>query len=215
MDQLSATFNGLSVSGPVAPVGQAKPDFIGGFNLAGASASTPTLSLSSGPSTMPVPYFPPPEQQSLTMQMALNPNCLTRPGYDEPITSPSPPHTPKKPSRRYSSASSPAASVTTGLVPLSSPVRLTTNSSASTPSMPSSKHNQVQCAGITKAGKRCTRQVKMSFAGDNGENDEENIPRFCYQHTDEILSPTGYYAKKTGNWVSFEGNKFPGDSVLL
>ena len=164
---------------------------------------------------MPVPYFPPPEQQSLTMQMALNPNCLTRPGYDEPITSPSPPRTPKKPSRRYSSVSSPAASVTTGLVPLSSPVCLTTNSSASTPSTPSSKHNQAQCAGITKAGKRCTRQVKMSFAGDNGENDEENIPRFCYQHTDEILSPTGYYAKKTGNWVSFEGNKFPGDSVLL
>jgi len=55
----------------------------------------------------------------------------------------------------------------------------------------------------------------MSFAGDNGNDDEECIPRFCYQHTDEVLSPTGYYAKKTGNWVSFEGTQFPNNPVFL
>jgi len=207
--QLSAIFDGLSVSGPTTPAaGRVKTDFIGGFNL--ASASTPTLNSSSGPQTMPVPHLPPQGKQSLTMQMALNPNYLTRPGYDEPVTSPLPPRTPKKPPRRYSSSSCPAVSATINSV--SSP---TNNHSASTPSTPSSKHNQVQCAGITKAGKRCTRQVKMSFAGDNGNSDEESVPRFCYQHTDEVLSPTGYYAKKTGNWVSFEGNKFPSNPVFL
>ena len=32
------------------------------------------------------------------------------------------------------------------------------------------------------------------------------LPRFCFQHTKEIMSPSGYYSRKNGEWVKFEGN---------
>ena len=35
------------------------------------------------------------------------------------------------------------------------------------------------------------------------------LPRFCFQHAKEILGPSGYYARKNGEWVNFEGNHLP------
>jgi hypothetical protein len=32
------------------------------------------------------------------------------------------------------------------------------------------------------------------------------LPRFCFQHTKEIMGPSGYYLRKNGEWVNFAGN---------
>jgi hypothetical protein len=36
------------------------------------------------------------------------------------------------------------------------------------------------------------------------DDDEGSIPQFCFQHTKELLGPSGYYARKNGEWVKFE-----------
>lgn len=161
---------------------------------------------------MPVPFVPYPGQQSLTMQFAL------RPDSSDFVSIPLPPFKPQRLSGQHSSPSSPVfgPSTPTNLSPSTSPTRpsrLSTPtklanasiSSASRISTPSGKTGQTQCAGITKAGKRCTRQVKTDLAGDDAEDEEENVPRFCYQHTTEILVPSGYYSRKNGTWVPFKG----------
>ncbi|CCA66896.1 hypothetical protein PIIN_00735 [Serendipita indica DSM 11827] len=66
----------------------------------------------------------------------------------------------------------------------------------------------IQCAGITKAGKRCTRKVKAAppFSSnlDPLESDE-GVERFCFQHTKEILSQTGFFpSKPLSAMVSFD-----------
>ncbi|KAF9448341.1 hypothetical protein P691DRAFT_800908 [Macrolepiota fuliginosa MF-IS2] len=201
-NHLTAAFNGLSISNPSTPVAaQSGPGFIGGFHVAAAS-SAPALNSPSLP-TMPVP------DTSLTMQYAMQ-----RPDYTEFVDIPLPPFTPQKPPQPYSSVSpvpnmstgSPPATNPTGPSLSATPIRPTTsgNGSVSQPSTPSGKSGQVQCAGITKAGKQCTRQVKTDLAGDDAEDGEENILRFCHQHATEVLAPSGYYARKTGKWVIFE-----------
>ncbi|KAJ3572500.1 hypothetical protein NP233_g3053 [Leucocoprinus birnbaumii] len=218
VNQLSAALNGLSISNPTTPAaGQAQPNFIGGFNLPGASTSTPALTSTAKPPMMPVPQMHAPGKQSLAMQMALDPSFSTSPNYSEFVDMPLPPSTPKKSSRPHSSVSSPGLGAAADLSPPVSPTRLnipltpsrprrSSRSSASTSPPPTpGKNGQVQCAGITKAGKRCTRQVKVGHAINDSEDDEDNkVPRFCFQHTDEVLSPTGYYSRKTGHWVEFE-----------
>jgi hypothetical protein len=56
----------------------------------------------------------------------------------------------------------------------------------------------VQCAGFTKAGKQCTRQVKVGTGA-------EDMVKYCHQHMKEVLSNTGFYSRKTGAWVEFKG----------
>lgn len=221
-NDLATAFSGLSISNPSTPAApQHDAGFIGGFNLAGASSSAPALSASPGPPTMPVPHIPSPGQHSLTMQFAMQPD------YNDFVSIPLPPFIPQKPPRPQSSTS-PLPNTAAGLPPPTTPTTpasptisarpshsltpikhtLSGNGSTSTPSTlstPSGKTGQVQCAGITKAGKRCTRQVKVDRVGDDSEDEEENVPRFCYQHTAEVLVPSGYYARKNGIWVQFEG----------
>lgn len=69
------------------------------------------------------------------------------------------------------------------------------------------KPGQEQCSGVTKAGKRCTRMVRARQANDSEDSDSA-IPRFCYQHSKELMAPSGYYARKNGVWVKFEGDSF-------
>jgi len=50
--------------------------------------------------------------------------------------------------------------------------------------------------------------VKMTpalsaFGSDDG--DSPSISRFCHQHTKDVLSNVGFYGRKTGEWVKFEG----------
>lgn len=42
-------------------------------------------------------------------------------------------------------------------------------------------------------------------AFDSDDGDSSSIPRFCHQHRKELMGPTGYYARKNGEWVDFEG----------
>ncbi|KAF8163191.1 hypothetical protein B0H34DRAFT_650015 [Crassisporium funariophilum] len=74
---------------------------------------------------------------------------------------------------------------------------------------PSETPDPEQCAGVTKAGKRCTRKVKtgpalLSPDIDDAPGQSTSLPRFCHQHTKELLGPSGYYARKNGEWVTFE-----------
>ncbi|KAG8946455.1 hypothetical protein FRC04_011631 [Tulasnella sp. 424] len=58
-----------------------------------------------------------------------------------------------------------------------------------------------QCAGVTKKGVRCTRKVKtppaLGFI-----NPEDEVPRYCHQHSKELLGVSGFYSPK--GWVDFE-----------
>ncbi|KZO92340.1 hypothetical protein CALVIDRAFT_454855, partial [Calocera viscosa TUFC12733] len=65
----------------------------------------------------------------------------------------------------------------------------------------------VQCAGITKAGLPCSRQVKALSAFAFLAPDEP-VERFCHQHARELLEPSGFYTRPRGQqaaaeWVSF------------
>lgn len=151
---------------------------------------------------MPVPFSNQP--QSLTMQMALRP-----PGDDLQLLRPQSHPGPASPTSISSSSSStpPKQSKKKPISSPSTPVKGSKGDSPSAP--PTPKAGQEQCAGVTKAGKRCTRMVKTkaalsAFDSDEGES-SSSIPRFCYQHKKELMGPTGYYARKNGEWVPFEG----------
>ncbi|KAG9083882.1 hypothetical protein FS749_005668 [Ceratobasidium sp. UAMH 11750] len=61
-----------------------------------------------------------------------------------------------------------------------------------------------QCSAITKAGKRCTRQVKSGPAL-LYQSPGVLLDRFCFQHTKDVLQPTGFYSHaKDNTWVTFE-----------
>jgi len=62
----------------------------------------------------------------------------------------------------------------------------------------SKKGSDDQCSGVTKAGQRCTRMVKIE------DDDDESEERFCHQHSKELLGPSGFYARKNGEWVKFD-----------
>ena len=92
----------------------------------------------------------------------------------------------------------------------SKPPRPIRKRSASTPPTPTDQNDQFRCAGVTKAGKRCVRIVKTGaplaqVIGDNQDQDSPALPRFCHQHQKEVLEPSGYYSKKNGEFVNFDG----------
>ncbi|KAF5324933.1 hypothetical protein D9611_004587 [Ephemerocybe angulata] len=238
---LIQSFNALNVASPPPRPPMNDPGFIGGFHPSYVTEESgpprPTRpNYSAPPSTMPMPFGTyPPDQQSLTMQMALDPSVNMPP---RPTSNPSKP-TASKPSSStpYLSQPSkpangrPAALVSGSSTPSSppakppvtptkprpskgtagqTPTRISSpEPSTSAPSTPSGKAGQVQCSGTTKAGKQCTRFVKAAPALDQVTDEdygELNPPleRFCFQHTKELLSPSGCYARKNGEWVEFE-----------
>jgi hypothetical protein len=174
------------------------PVFIGGFNLAEIpSDSKMDLPLGSQTIATQVP------EQSLTMKYALQPDD------DQSVAAPSPPVTPQKPLRRRAQSRPNAIAGSPSSAKISShsvtPVKLalSTGSSPDRTSSPSHRTDVVQCSGITKAQKLCTRMVKINYPL-GGTSDK--IERFCYQHTKEILKPTGYYPCQNSNWVDFHRN---------
>lgn len=153
-----------------------------------------------------LPKMPSPTTESLTMTYARSappdvspyPPPQGIPVSDTNLIPPNPaPHF-------YSSA--PSSGHTS---PAPKPSRLRASSMPPSPATSSSSDNgnTVQCAGTTKAGKRCARQVKspplVSFYA---APSSEPIERFCFQHEKEVLEPTGFYSHKAGGgWVKFEG----------
>ncbi|KAJ3881937.1 hypothetical protein F5051DRAFT_458533 [Lentinula edodes] len=68
------------------------------------------------------------------------------------------------------------------------------------PSRATGVSGQIQCSGVTKAGKRCTRLVKggpalVNVWGTNSPTSGD-VERFCHQHAKELLGPSGFYARK-------------------
>lgn len=81
--------------------------------------------------------------------------------------------------------------------------------SSEPPSPPDEKKDQseVQCSGQTKAGKRCTRLVKVGPPLAIVHPDAEDVERFCFQHVKDVFSQSGFYLKqKEGSeFIKFEG----------
>lgn len=64
--------------------------------------------------------------------------------------------------------------------------------------------SEVQCSGQTKAGKRCTRLVKVGPPLVIIHPDADDVERFCFQHVKDVFSQSGFYLK--GNdFIKFEG----------
>lgn len=128
------------------------------------------------------------------------------------------PSTPNgKPAKGKPSSSAPGTPTKTPKRP-SATQAPSTGSGSSTPSTPGGKEpkeGQVQCSGTTKAGKRCTRMVKVAPAlsqqinddddDDSDDSEPNELERFCFQHTKELLTSSGCYARKNGEWVEFRG----------
>ncbi|TFK76560.1 hypothetical protein BDN72DRAFT_885262 [Pluteus cervinus] len=191
---LAQSFNSLSVSDQQPPANPQLPyqgPFIGGFhppingppqNAAPPFPSYPGYPPSSGYGS---PYTPGP--MSMTMQHALqpvqSPESYITP-QDTPISTPS------------SGPSSPPAT------PNSKP-----SGGSGTPNKRKKKDSddeQVQCSGITKANKQCTRMVKVGRTLSSDDDDDAATPeRFCHQHSKELLGPSGFPARKNGEFVEF------------
>ncbi|KDQ12363.1 hypothetical protein BOTBODRAFT_113261 [Botryobasidium botryosum FD-172 SS1] len=72
------------------------------------------------------------------------------------------------------------------------------------PSSGSPPADTIQCGGVTKSGKQCSRLIKtvhpLSFISPGVP-----IERYCFQHTKELLLPTGFYSRaKPTEWIKFE-----------
>jgi hypothetical protein len=174
--------------------------FIGGFHPA-LSASAPNLPRP--PLAMPAPFTNDPQEQSIFMQMALRPPDAAPP--PRPHSNPMPTSLPKPPA---SGSSSPRPPATGKPASLPTPVKESKSESGSISgtSTPAKKPGQEQCSGVTKAGKRCTRMVKARPALVSIDSDDsDSLSRFCHQHSKELMTPSGYYSRKNGEWVKFEG----------
>lgn len=123
-----------------------------------------------------------------------------RPGSDTNLPRPHPgslPSTPAKPGK------SPGLAVDTP--PIEKRKRV--SSEPPSPSDDKKDPSEVQCSGQTKAGKRCTRIVKVGPPLAIVHPDTEDVERFCFQHAKEVFSQSGFYLKgKEGNeFIRFEG----------
>ena len=192
---------------------QSDPSFVGGFHPRyGPSAGKKTqLDVESNntplftrplpvPPAMPIPEAPKSRQQSLTMQMALRPSNeeIRSPYSSTPL-----PHPRTVPPAFVApvavSASAPRPRVHT-------PTKPQRPRAASSPVVSSSPSIIVQCAGITQENERCTRRFKVGPAlCDNDDHDPLPVDRFCFQHARELLVPSGFFSRKTRDWVEFNG----------
>lgn len=89
------------------------------------------------------------------------------------------------------------------------PVEKRKRGSSEPPSPSDEKKEQleVQCSGQTKAGKRCTRLVKIGPPLAIVHPDAEDVERFCFQHVKDVFSQTGFYLKREERteFIKFEG----------
>jgi hypothetical protein len=192
---------------------QSDPTFVGGFHpryrtstglstQPYVSGNTPPFKMPLPiPPAMPIPEVPKKGQQSLTMEMAL------RPANEETHS----PYLSTPPPRPHTVSPVPSASAPRPARPRvhTAPVRPQRPRAASSPVVSSGSSISEQCAGITKADKRCTRRVKvgpaLSHSYDEGDEESPPIERFCFQHANELLLPTGFFSRKTRDWIDFHG----------
>jgi hypothetical protein len=159
------------------------------------------------PAFISMPVSDTQQQQSLTMQHALG--TPPRPGLIpySPQTPPSRPHSASvlPPPSYPSSSKNPSPSPPKPGVNVT-PKRPRASSEPLSPSTTPSKSGTVQCSGVTKAGKQCTRQVKSGSALST-VNPDAQMERFCHQHSKELLGVAGFYSHKvTNEYINFQGN---------
>lgn len=70
---------------------------------------------------------------------------------------------------------------------------------------------EAQCSGQTKAGKRCTRLVKIGPPLAIVHPDAEDVERFCFQHAKDVFSQSGFYlgGEERTEFIKFGGAKSP------
>ena len=88
---------------------------------------------------------------------------------------------------------------------------------SSEPPLPSDEkkdQSEVQCSGQTKAGKRCTRLVKVGPPLAIVHPDADDVERFCYQHVKDVFSQSGFYlkGKERNDFIKFDGARSSGTS---
>ncbi|KAK7035739.1 hypothetical protein R3P38DRAFT_2908808 [Favolaschia claudopus] len=214
------SFNDLRISRPSPNAFPPDHQFIGGFHP--AHFSPPSLPR---PPAMPMPVPSSGRRTSLTMQYALQETSEPPNFLGVPSAMPGRPHSlPPSAASPDSPFLSPHA---TGSISPSPSV----DSSGRTKPRPrrsNSAPTVETCAGFTKAGKRCTREVKSrgpafsyKFMEDDVDIDgnvgsEGAVERFCFQHIKDFIggagSATGFYTRKWMGegkekgaevWVSF------------
>ena len=133
----------------------------------------------------------------------------TRPGSDTKLPRPFPtsqPSTPAKPG------------ISPGSIFDTPPIDKRKRGSSEPPSPSDEKKEQseIQCSGHTKAGKRCTRLVKVGPPLAIVHPDAEDVERFCFQHAKDVFSKSGFYlkGKEREDFIKFEGTHLSGVSVF-
>ena len=151
---------------------------------------------------MPIPmHAPQAGKPSLTMQYALGslkPDTPTKPALAPPfLIVPPRPHSDSIVSPK--AASRPRLSAVPGPSPSTLDVPPSRPRAASVPSSPatsSSGRNTTQCDATTRAGKQCSRQVKLPAT--HSHLDPTPV-LYCRQHKEAMIPPTGFYVRKAGN----------------
>lgn len=178
----------------------------------------PALAATSPPATPPRPY-PHPRRMSMP-RPDIQPSGSSAPNIPPPPATPpsrvpwppptfQPPTTPYRPQNDpylngFSTPQPPRPDP-----PLSPPATDTSDAggsrkrAVSVPPADTAPDNQ--CSATTKAGKRCTRLVKTGPALIY-QSPGVLLDRFCFQHTKDVLQPTGFYSHaKDNTWVVFAG----------
>lgn len=146
-----------------------------------------------------VPYLPH-RQMSRTMQYALN-NDWSAPSLATTSLTPLPPRAQSEELliRRESNDQTPDTNSDQDDSPE------TKRPKPSRKKVPNKSDGKTQCAGITRKGERCTRQVKDE-PWLNVIDPDANAERFCFQHLTEIQEPKGFYSQTTPRqYVTFSG----------
>lgn len=104
--------------------------------------------------------------------------------------------------------------ISPGLIADTPPIDKRKRGSSEPPSPSDEKRDQseVQCSGQTKAGKRCTRLVKVGPPLAIVHPDTEDVERFCFQHVKDVFSQSGFYLKREerDEFIKFEGERLSG-----
>ena len=116
-----------------------------------------------------------------------------------------------------SQPSTPAkAGISPGSIADTPPIDKRKRGSSEPPSPSDEKKDQseIRCSGQTKAGKRCTRLVKVGPPLAIVHPDTENVERFCFQHAKDVFSQSGFYLKREerDEFIKFEGERLSGTS---
>jgi len=156
------------------------------------------------------PSLPPTKSDVHLQGVPAVPDHITyriRPSSDTSLLRPFPasqPSTPAKPG------------VPPGPIPDTPPIDGRKRGSSEPPSPSDEKKDQseIQCSGQTKAGKRCTRLVKIGPPLAIVHPDAKDVERFCFQHVRDVFSQSGFYLKRKeqAEFIKFEGT-YPADET--